>query len=340
MMHSTTVSNFTKISLGFFVFLLCVLAAFAANAQPETLASIDDLVKSGELNDHRMAYHFDSIIALGIILLAWLVAAMLNHAAPGIRTVGTLLSAVACFIVVAWFLFVLQTGFLENPRPALFPTDSIKPATLWIQTGLSLLSGLFLLAATVWQSRRSDQLALASKNTAQVFGRTSRVLHWTTAILFLSLIPMGIFTSMIPEDASFRQGYYVVHKTIGILVFVLLLIRIIWNCMSKRPGLDPSLKTWERRMAKFAHGALYFLLFALPISGFVMSTYGGKLSHFFIWDLPLFWEADSEKIKLAGLLHKVVLPFLCYAIIASHILGALKHRFVDNHENSLRRMVS
>ncbi|MEM7281427.1 MAG: cytochrome b [Pseudomonadota bacterium] len=311
------------------------MLALPALAQTDLPPGVPDLEEY-----HRLAGHIDSWIALAIIVSSMVIAYTLNHSAPAVRTSGSVLAAVGCFSVVAWFVFARGTGFFEAPREALFPSDAIKPQILWSLAILALVSGLFLLRVAMWQSQRTDHLALPATNTQTQFGRISRYLHWTTAILFISLIPMGFFTSMIPYDVTWRQGYYVVHKTVGFTVLILLLVRLVWHVKTSTPKLDGSLKNWERRSAKVAHYFLYFLMIATPISGFIMSTYGGKWSHFFIWDLPMLWEKDMEAIKPFGLLHKIVLPYLCFVIIAAHVIGALKHHFVDKHRDSIHRMVS
>jgi cytochrome b561 len=151
---------------------------------------------------------------------------------------------------------------------------------------------------------------------------------------------MGIFTSMIPDDGRwYRQGYYVVHKTIGFTLFALVIARLIWNFLSPRPRLAASLAVWERLAAHGAHWALYGLMLAFPVSGFMMSTYAGKLSHWFVWDLPLPFAPDEQAIVLWALLHKIVLPFVFYFIITAHVFGALKHRYVDRDLDPFRRMV-
>lgn len=298
------------------------------------------LLAAEEMNDHRLAYHLDSWIALAMTVGAVVITVMLNGSAAKSRTIGTLIAALACFTSVLWFFWAMQSGIFESPRPPLFPTDGIKPALLTTITAIALAGGVFLLWATMKQTARAETPVVTNENDSERYGQVSRYLHWTTAILFLSLIPMGIFTTLIPEDLEWRQGYYVVHKTIGIMVFILVFIRIIWHFKSMRPALDPSLKTWERLLAKLVHYGLYFLMIALPITGFAMSTYGGKLSHFFNWDFPLFWEQDMEAIKPWGLFHKVVLPYLFYLIFLAHILGVLKHHFMDKHPENIRRIVS
>ncbi|OBX17706.1 hypothetical protein A9995_15080 [Erythrobacter sp. QSSC1-22B] len=164
------------------------------------------------------------------------------------------------------------------------------------------------------------------------------MLHWTMAIMFLSMIPMGMFASMIPQDAWFRNHYYVVHKTIGVLIFSLLLVRLIWNRRSKRPELDASLKPAERKWAHRVHILLYVLLLAMPVTGFVMTSYHGYPTFFFAWELQPLW-GESDAYIIWGTFHKYILPYLIYIILGAHILGALKHHFIDRHTTALKRMV-
>lgn len=292
------------------------------------------------MSDHRLPYHLDSWIALAMLVVAVLITVMMNGAPARTRTLGTLLAAAACLVSVVWFLLVLQTGIMVAPEGPGLPTDGLKPGLLWTIATLSLGGGLFLIWATMRQHRRTDRLALADANSPDIYGRVSRHLHWTTAVLFIALIPMGVFMSMIPDEVEWRVGYYVVHKTLGLLVLLLVLVRIVWHFISPRPSLDPSLQTWEKVLAKTVHYILYFLMLALPITGFVMSTYGGKASNFFFWDLPLLWEKDLKAIRLYGLLHKMVLPYCFYLIFCAHLLGALKHHFLDGQHHNIRRMIS
>jgi len=163
----------------------------------------------------------DAVIALIIVVGSILTAWCLNYRAPAVRVFGTLLAASGCLFVAAWFfIFVSGTGIMESPKPYQTPMDSAKPMLLWLQAGLALLVGLALLLVAYYQAQGNDAvLALAVGNESARYGQVSRMLHWTTAILFIAMIPMGIFASMIPEDTPYRLGYYAVHKTIGVLVF-------------------------------------------------------------------------------------------------------------------------
>jgi len=289
----------------------------------------------------RMEGNIDSWAALAIVTIALISAWTINHYAAKIRTFGALLSALACLSVAAWFFFyILNTGFLENPKPNQTPLDSAKPALLWIQASLSLVAGLFLLLVFKRRLTDTERLPISVQNATDRYGSVSRFLHWSIAILFLALIPMGIFTSIIPEDTAYRNAYYVVHKTLGVIVFLLLLIRLIWNGLSPKPALESSLKPIERKLAHGVHFALYLMMIALPITGVVMTSYHGYPTFFFAWELPPLWAPSDSATIIWGSLHKYLLPYLLYLILGAHILGALKHRYLDKHSEGMKRILS
>jgi cytochrome b561 len=251
---------------------------------------------------------------------------------------GTVLASAACFGVFAWFLLALQTGVIENPKPHQASMDAAKPALLWGQAIIALIAGIWLSFLAFIKSKSHEVLELGPHNEVNRYGRVSRVLHWTTAILFMFLIPTGIFSSMIPEGAWYRTEYNVVHKTIGIIVSMLFVARIIWNRMSLRPALDNSLKPVERKMAHAAHIVLYGLLIAIPVTGYVMTSLHGYSTYFFVIEIPPVL-AKSNAYIYWGAVHKYLLQYLVYIVLGAHILGALKHQFMDKHKNAFKRMV-
>ena len=279
-------------------------------------------------------------VSIGIVFLSVFISWALNFSAPKVRVFGTLLAALGCFVIATWFfIFVMNSGLLENPKPNQTPLDSAKPTLLWIQSITAFLTGGFLLFIANYQRKSNEILDLSAKNEKDRYGRVSRLLHWTIAILFISLIPMGIFSSMIPEETSYRNAYYVVHKTIGVTVFLLVIVRLIWNKISKRPALDNTLTPTEKKLAHRAHNILYFMLLVIPITGFMMTSYHGYGTFFFFWELPPLWE-QSNVYQIWGGFHKYLLPYIVYIILGAHVLGALKHQFIDKHDSAFKRIVS
>ena len=279
-------------------------------------------------------------VSIGIVFLSVFISWALNLSAPKVRVFGTLLAALGCFVIATWFfIFVMNSGLLENPKPNQTPLDSAKPTLLWIQSITAFLTGFFLLFIANYQRKSNEILDLSAKNEKDRYGRVSRFLHWTIAILFISLIPIGIFSSMIPEETSYRNAYYVVHKTIGVTVFLLVIVRLVWNKISKRPALDNTLTSTEKKLAHRAHNILYFMLLVIPVTGFMMTSYHGYGTFFFFWELPPLWE-QSNVYQIWGGFHKYLLPYIVYIILGAHVLGALKHQFVDKNDSAFKRMVS
>lgn len=313
--------------------LLLALLVPALASHPAWAAAVSAPTPDG------MLPHLESWIALVIVVFAFGVAWLLNHQAPKLRAAGTLLAAFGCFGVVWWFIGVLGSGVFENPKPFQAPMDALKPGILWAQCIVALLAGITLVGVANRQRQSVEMLELSSANESDRYGRVSRVMHWATAILFILMIPMGVFASMIPENVWYRTEYNVVHKTIGFIVLGLLVARLLWNRTSKRPGLDPSLKPREKKLAHAAHVGLYVLMFAVPVTGYIMTSLHGYPSFFFFVEIPPLL-AEGEAYVVWGLFHKYILQYLVYLILGAHILGALKHQYIDKHPSGFKRMVS
>lgn len=292
------------------------------------------------VNDHRMPFHLDSIIALGLLAYSLLVAVMMNHSRPGVRVLGIWGAALGCLAVAASVIWLQMVGALDDRGPVIVPTDVLDATFMRALAGVFAVGGVVLGVVAIGQSKRTDVLTLGTRNEPKRYGRRARYFHWVIAILFILLIPMGIFMSMIPKDQPYHQAYYVIHKSLGLTVMILAAMRLVWVVTNPAPKLDSSLSWWEKFLAHGAHYALYFFLFAFPVSGILLGTYAGKLSHFYFWDLPLFLEPSTDAVKLPGFLHKVALPYLFYLVILGHIAGALKHQLIDKHKDAFRRMVT
>lgn len=323
------------------VFVLFTLMPEIAMAETPVEETTIELAKGAHGKTQRIAGNVDSWVALAILFVSLLTPWALNFTAPKVRACGSFLAASGCLAVAFWFLFFIQgTGFLESPKPNQTPLDSAKPMLLWIQSGIALFAGIYLLTVANRQKNETQPLNLAIKNQAQHYGWVARMLHWSIAILFLSLIPMGIFASIIPEDTPYRNAYYVVHKTLGVIVLALVIARIIWHRISPPPALEPSLKPTEKKAAHLVHKTLYFMMLAMPVTGFLMTSYHGYPTFFFAWELAPLWQASDSATILWGSMHKYLLPYLLYIVLGAHILGALKHHFIDKHKEAIRRIVS
>ncbi len=170
---------------------------------------------------------------------------------------------------------------------------------------------------------------------------TSRILHWSMAILILFLLGLGIYMhEFLPKDAPNRMEVYGLHKSLGALALVLIFVRIVNRLAFKAPNLPASLENWEKIAAHFVHFGLYLLMIIVPLSGYLMSNYFGYPVHFFGIELPFLVEKNPEIGMIFAETHEIA-AYSILGLIVFHVLGAIKHRFFDkNPENDvIKRMI-
>lgn len=148
------------------------------------------------------------------------------------------------------------------------------------------------------------------------------------------LFDWGIYTWELTKESTPRAFYFNLHKSIGITLLALIIIRFIWRITHKPPALLASYKAWERKLSTGAHHLLYLLMFVMPISGLIMSAaskYGVKWFGFdFIagLDNQTLREIFHETHEITGLVLLI--------IIILHIAGALKHKIIDKDKTMQR----
>ncbi|MGI9276120.1 MAG: cytochrome b [Endozoicomonas sp.] len=165
-----------------------------------------------------------------------------------------------------------------------------------------------------------------------------RLIHWLMAICILGMVGSGWYMAGLSKDVSYKYDIYPWHKSFGVLVLFLLVARILVRLCSKFPPLPAGLPNHEKKLANLVHGLLYLLMLMVPLSGYMMSDAGGHDVLFFGIPMPDFLD-DKD---LAGFLHTVhgYIPYVMLGIIGLHVLGALKHRFMDSPENDvLKKML-
>jgi cytochrome b561 len=265
--------------------------------------------------------------------LAIILAITLNHPNRFVRAGGTLLVAIGlAFIVLSIYLADTDGTF------AALPAGSVRPELLNGQAVVALAAIVFLLWATWRQLRRPLTAVVPWRNSRATFGLVSRSAHWATATLVLCLIPIGLFMQVLPAASPDRVVFMAVHQTLGVTVLVVILLRLAWLTRSAPPPLPPSLRPWERLLAHAVHPALYALIISLPVTGLLLSVFGGVPLELFGWAVPL-----PATPPPAGTLwpapHNQILPVLFYAIIAMHLGAVLKHHFIARRTEDVRRML-
>ena len=176
------------------------------------------------------------------------------------------------------------------------------------------------------------------KNTPERFGLVSISVHWLSAVVIFGLFGVGYWM----VDLSYYSDWYRTaphyHQSVGLLLLLLSLFRILWKFISPNPKLIANSET-ERMAAHAGHYVLYLLLLVILFSGYLISTADGRGIDVFNWfTLPSLGELFSNQEDLAGDIHKYV-AYALMGFVALHILAALKHHFI-NKDNTLRRMLN
>lgn len=174
------------------------------------------------------------------------------------------------------------------------------------------------------------------RNTAQGYGWPARLIHWIMAATVFGMFGLGYWMRTLDYYDPWYQSAPALHKSIGILLIGLLVMRIIWRLANPQP-LALGHSRLEHVAAAIVHLAFYGLLIALAAAGYLFATAEGKAIDVFGWFGVPSVIASKRLGDLAGVVHE----WLAYTIIALaivHILGAFKHHFIDR-DDTLRRMV-
>ncbi len=172
------------------------------------------------------------------------------------------------------------------------------------------------------------------------YSLSSRILHWIIAVLIIFMIGLGIYmTEFLSKESSNRLEIYSLHKSIGVLLIILVFMRFINRFINKPPKLPESISKLDRTLAGFGHIALYAFMIIVPISGYLMSNSYGYPVHFFSIEMPFLVGKNFENAALFSKIHYYA-GYTILALVIIHILAVIKHRFFDKAENDvLKRMI-
>ncbi len=170
----------------------------------------------------------------------------------------------------------------------------------------------------------------------QSYSSFSKVLHWVTALLIFGLLSVGFYMVGM-EDSPFKFQVYGWHKSFGTLILLLVIIRVGWSVISAPPAALASHAAWEKLLANFVKWALILGMFAMPLSGWIMSNAGDFPYGFFgLFEMPHLVGKNKAIYQFSMEIHEFVASGLLIAL-ALHMAGAFKHHFLDRDE-TLQRM--
>jgi cytochrome b561 len=181
-----------------------------------------------------------------------------------------------------------------------------------------------------------------ARSSRSGYSKIAIALHWTIALMIIgNVIGAFVFDGLLDsaDPAERARGVMIVgiHKSIGLTVLVLSLLRLLWRLTHGFPRLPEHMARWEIALARANHLAFYVLMIAVPVAGYVMVSAGRfPLTWFGLFAVPKLPVGEA----LGDLAHEAheILAFTTVALVGLHVAGALKHHFLDR-DDVLARML-
>jgi cytochrome b561 len=183
--------------------------------------------------------------------------------------------------------------------------------------------------------------AMASiENTEDHYGAIAILFHWSMALIIIGLAALGLYLVTLPDVGFNTKKIMLIlyHKEFGMLILVLLAARLAWRVTHILPQLVAHLPDWQQIAARFVHLSFYTLMFALPMTGWLMSSAAAiPVSFFGLFSLPHLLPRDDYLYQELIDIHKW-LGYVLVLFIFVHVGAALRHHFVFK-DDTLRRML-
>ena len=172
---------------------------------------------------------------------------------------------------------------------------------------------------------------------AHQYTQTAKSLHWLMAALLFGLLALGFYMHDLPLSPEKLQ-LYSWHKWAGVTAFLLVLVRLAWRFTHRPPALPTSMPKTMQLAAHAGHLALYALMIAIPLSGWLMSSAKGfQTVYFGVLPIPDLLVKNKELGECLAEVHEA-LNIALILVVVGHVGAALKHHFIDK-DDILTRML-
>ncbi len=167
---------------------------------------------------------------------------------------------------------------------------------------------------------------------------TAQVVHWVTAALVFTAVPLAWVMVNMARDAPSRVLIFNLHKSVGVTILAIVAFRLVWRASHPAPPLAENLARWEAGAAFVSHWMLYLILVGMPVSGYLLSAESSRsFSYFGLFNIPGF-PKNAALAHAAGWVHVATGQWLVYALVLLHIAATAWHVAV-RRDGVLERML-
>lgn len=185
--------------------------------------------------------------------------------------------------------------------------------------------GIWRRVEDTWHSRKESKLKQSTKR----YTKTAIILHWSIALLLVLVIGLAYLLDAFPDESQQFATVIGLHKSIGITILALSLLRLAWRFLNKPPQLPASTPAWQRWAAHAMMFLIYALTIATPLLGWAMSSADGHATSFFgMFNLPNLLGENENIAEQLEELHELFANVII-GLAGLHVLAALKHQFID-----------
>lgn len=171
---------------------------------------------------------------------------------------------------------------------------------------------------------------MASTSTPWRYSAPAVFLHWVLAALIAFMAALGWFMMTVEHEPG-GERFFDLHKSIGLVVFTLVLVRVLWRLSHRPQRLPSAIPRWQVRLSEIVQWLLYAMMLLLPLTGILGASYSRAGLQFFGMALPHWVTPDRPTAHNLFEVHSA-LVWVTVALLVLHVLGGLKHLLIDHDE--------
>lgn len=174
--------------------------------------------------------------------------------------------------------------------------------------------------------------------SAPRYTRVAMTLHWLVALCLIGQFILGWYLESIPRGVPDRSYFVNIHKSTGLLIGLLILLRIGWRLAHRPPALPAVIPSWQQKAASTTHFLLYFFMLMLPLTGYIASNFSKWGVKFFnTIEMPPWGMEDKAIYAFFNQLHGLI-SWILLGLVIVHVLAAVSH-FLSGHREVIYRML-